>query len=96
MFGVSRQELIHGLTRLGGTCCGYTSDPAQWLGIRCDCKYGGDLRKNSEATSCPELRSVVALLQVMQDNEYEALCRRANIVEVDDYIAVVIGAATRR
>lgn len=84
MFGVSRLELIEGLTRIGENCCGYGG--GEWLHRRCDCKYGASVLRNGEATGCPELRSVVALLYALQDNEYEAVCRRANIIGIDDML----------
>ncbi len=45
----------------------------------CDCKYGyahNLLKGNSEISGCPELRTVVELLDKMTEEEYNAILSR--------------------
>lgn len=53
--------------------CGYMGDP-------CDCKYGiattNDRMGGSEQTGCPEMRTAIAILRNMTDQEWEKIQRR--------------------
>ena len=79
VFGAEREELIETLTALQRASCDYDSKQDDPPGI-CDCKYGYELKPygsyHGEKNGCPELRSVVALLNVMTDKEYEKLGKR--------------------
>jgi hypothetical protein len=42
----------------------------------CDCKYGYNSTRRSEQTCCPELRTVVELLDKMTQKEYNTILER--------------------
>jgi hypothetical protein len=75
MFGVTRYALIAGLERSRRHICCYGTRAE-----RCDCKYGGgEPKAGDEKSGCPEMRSVILLLQNMTDEQYMELCKRARI-----------------
>jgi hypothetical protein len=91
MFFRDRGETLAGLAQLGGSLCGYTWDPADWLGVRCDCKYGGPVLSTpgrpprlSERTGCPELRSVYKVVAALTDQEWKDLLTRAGGITTGD------------
>lgn len=51
------------------------ADPQQqakaWQATRCDCKYGGP--GAGEKTGCPEMRSLYAMLERLDDERWEAM-----------------------
>lgn len=88
MFGIDQKPLIENLETLRSTLCGY-------MGDRCDCKFGPTLQKNtvfpcldvcSEGTGCPEVRTVIELLSVMTEEEYQTFCNRARIILPEQFI----------
>jgi len=72
MFHTSKEELIKGLNVLQGERCIYGG------GDFCDCKYGykGFVSMSAEQNCCPELRSVVVLLELMTEEEYKTILNR--------------------
>jgi hypothetical protein len=80
-FSCSREDALRAVELLGAQQCAYTwgvGEPddqrERWREGRCDCKYGGPKpRLGTEDTGCPELRTVAALLRVMDDTEFEQL-----------------------
>ncbi len=81
MFFTSREETRKVIEALQGMACAYSIvGPAK--GVKpvssCDCKYGGtNLMKGTETgNGCPELRSVVEILDVMTEREWEMLIKR--------------------
>lgn len=84
MIGIPKVSLIKSLHFLQRSQCQYDlfvvesrSKPPEF----CDCKYGfvGNVGYG-EQTACPELRLVVELLEKMTEEEYEELCKRANVI----------------
>lgn len=96
MFAANRTELLEFIAAAGIDACLYTmpgATPEQWLGKRCDCKYGlrgGMVRKpdgtlverlaGGEQTGCPELRSLYVALQQLSDTQWEELIVQAGSI----------------
>lgn len=77
MFGINKEELIKGLKVIRLNSCAYMGENF------CDCKYGINTNKNfpyGEQNGCPELRSVISILENMTDDEYLDLCKRSKIM----------------
>lgn len=79
MFYGEKSEVRNALHLLQREACVYDGnfhkDPPDF----CDCKYGyaGNLLKgNSEMSGCPELRTVVELLDKMTEEEYTTILER--------------------
>ena len=72
MFFCKKKELIKALDILQKERCLYGG------GGFCDCKYGyrGDRGYVGETSCCPELRSVVVLLGLMTEEEYNDILSR--------------------
>ena len=79
MFGISRNKLIENLHKMQRHACCYDMGHPFNPPPTCDCKYGYD-PKDSEQTGCPELRTVVALLSAMDDEQFYTLCNSAGIL----------------
>jgi hypothetical protein len=81
MFYKERETTMNTLEALRGDLCCY-------MGPICDCKYGykaadklgsfhpGWSMDRGEQTGCPELRTAIALLNLMTDEEYETIMKR--------------------
>ena len=74
---IDREQFIGNLVKLQRHLCGYRlgKESEGETGF-CDCKFGCD-DFVGESCGCPEVRLVIALLQVMADVEYAGLLRRA-------------------
>lgn len=75
----SQRQLIRAVRRLQRQVCTYDvfkTDQTAKPPNTCDCKYGVSLQPGSEETGCPELREVLAILQAMDEKEFERICQR--------------------
>lgn len=93
-FAGSRAQTVRALELLGAVRCAYTwtREPdadlvALWHETRCDCKHGGPEPHNprsvsTELTGCPELRTAVAVLQQLDDEQFDVLVVRAGGVRL--------------
>ena len=83
MFGITKDQLENGLENVRSNLCAYS----HW---RCDCKYGVEKREHfmamtyGENTGCPEVRMAASLIHAMTDDEFQEMCKRANIVNPDE------------
>jgi hypothetical protein len=73
-----KQELYQFLANLQGAICVYHREGQPGPSGFCDCKYGANnLAKGTESgNGCPEMRNVLALINIMTDKEFERLCKR--------------------
>ena len=78
MFYHSKNETRNVLHLLQRKACGYDGLFRENPPPFCDCKYGWDNNSNaySEQTGCPELRTVVELLDKMTEKEYNKILKR--------------------
>ena len=67
-FVCSRQEAIESILKLGDRICCYMGGP--WRKRRCDCKYGGPVGRGGEQTGCPELRTILYVIENMEDRDW--------------------------
>ena len=80
MFFGDKEEVTNALSVMQRRVCAYDnffrSEPPSF----CDCKYGYDKDSNldfgTENTCCPELRTVVALLGKLSEEEYNEILFR--------------------
>lgn len=73
MFIPDKKELLRNLRKLQRGICVYNSEEF------CDCKFGAtnlDKMKGGEETGCPEVRTVILLLENMTEDEYRELAIR--------------------
>ena len=76
MFVQNKETLIKSLEKMQRKQCCYDGYPDVDMRkpYMCDCKYGcKDMlagRPTGEQTGCPELRSVIRLLKLLDDDEY--------------------------
>ena len=76
---MNKQQLIDGLISLQHRTCLYgigQQDKSKPTG-RCDCKYGSSGR--GEQSGCPELRTVIGIIQQMSEAEYAYVLGRDEI-----------------
>lgn len=80
MFFTSKEATAKVIADLQVMACAYRviTDTKDKRPTRCDCKYGGtNLMKGTETgNGCPELRSVVEVLNVMTEREWKMLLKR--------------------
>jgi hypothetical protein len=82
MFSKNKGFIVKGLRAVQKNLCRYFGDT-------CDCKYGAEdlkpfgTRSWGEQTGCPEVRTAIAILSVMTDEEYDALAKRAGLLIFD-------------
>jgi len=78
MFTIEKKELIENLEKTRMRLCCYMSKNF------CDCKYGAS--GNGESTGCPELRSVISLLRIMTEKEYDKIRHKAKMIVPKEFI----------
>ena len=78
MFYGKRIQVRNALHLLQRKVCGYDGLFRENPPPFCDCKYGWDNTQKpySETTCCPELRTVVELLDKMTEKEYNKILSR--------------------
>ncbi len=74
-----REECIRVVLALGQRVCCYSG--GEWRNRRCDCKYSGPLKSDvggSEQTGCPELRTILHLLEQVPDEQWQQIMGDTN------------------
>ena len=75
----SKKEIISAIMRLGAQHCAYSLTDKGWS-VFCDCKYGygeGGSDHGGEVNGCPELRTILALLENMPEWQFKLLTENA-------------------
>lgn len=79
MFYGDKQLVRNSLHLIQREVCCYDGNFSENPPATCDCKYGYSLdllKSDSEKTGCPELRTVVELLDRMTEEEYNTILSR--------------------
>jgi len=87
MFTRPREEALRNLKKMQQEACLYNNTP-------CDCKYGAS--GSREETGCPELRTVIKMLENMDDEQYNEILGREAISdkprsEMSQYLVIKTG-----
>ncbi len=100
MFFQSRTETLKVIADLQNMACAYKiiANPKDKTPTKCDCKYGGqNLMKGTETgNGCPELRSIVEVLSVMTNFEWQRLVKRVGKRDAKTLRAQLKKAAKKR
>ena len=80
MFFGDKDEVLESIKVARKNACHY-------MGSTCDCKYGGPVdrfsdEREGERTGCPELRTLIVLLEQMTEEEYDNILKRSYAPEV--------------
>jgi len=73
MFFTTRKKMVEAMFKISRERCGY-------IGDTCDCKYLQDNEFSGEQTGCPESLSAAKIFAGMSDEEYDKLCKLANLL----------------
>lgn len=80
-FGVTREQLLKSISHMRKSMCYY-------IGKICDCKFMDENTKfgQSECSGCPELYQVIALLNSMNDEQFDAIMNKEQVITAVDFV----------
>lgn len=72
---ISREKLLENLEKIRASLCCYANSEKF-----CDCKYNPEFSRSrrGEHTGCPEVRKVIRLLELIPEDEFAALLKKAD------------------